>query len=91
MQRLLLVKGQGSAAVGVAELAAAGADIAANHEGGSASSPALTDVGASPAAADCMQAVGIYYPFGICISLVGSEVHLQPIGLPQVLHYYFSC
>ena len=91
MLRLSLVQGQGLSAIGVAELAATSTDIAPNHEGGSASPPALADVGTPPTAANGVQTMGIHYLLGVGVSLVGTKVYLQPIWFPQVLHYFFNC
>ena len=83
--RLGRVERHGAAALGVAELAGAGADVAAYHERGRAPPPAFADVGATPAAADGVQAVAVHNLLGLSVSLVCSEVDFEPLGLSHVL------
>ncbi len=83
--RLGWVKGQGATRLRVAEAAATGADVPANHEGGRSASPAFTHVGAAPTAADGVQAVGLHDAFRFCVALVGADAYLQPLGLAYSL------
>jgi hypothetical protein len=86
MARFLGIKGQGASGGCVAELARAGADVAANHEGGGALSPALAHIGAASAAADGVEFVGVDNLFGSGVTGVGADAYFQPFRLFYVFH-----
>ena len=80
MVRFGRIQRKGDTRCGVAELAAAGTDVAAYHEGGSPFAPTLTHVGAASAAANRVQTVRFYDAFRLGISFVGSYTYLEPFG-----------
>ena len=90
MRGFLRVEGQGASRWRVAELAAAGADVAAYHEGGRAPSPAFAHVGASAAAADGVQAMRLDDTFRFGVAFVGADAYLEPFRLAYSFHFQFS-
>ena len=51
-------------------------------------SPAFSHIGATPTAADCVQAVGINYSFGFGVSFVGTDINFQPFRLTYSVSHY---
>lgn len=72
----------------ITEFTTAGADVTANHEGGSAFPPAFSHIRATPAAAYGMQAVGVDYPFCFGVPFIGTDINFQPFGLTYSICHY---
>jgi hypothetical protein len=77
---LVVIDREGRAFLHGAEAAAAGADVAQNHESGGAAAPALADVGAGGALADGVEAQIAQERFQLAIVLAGGQALAQPGG-----------
>ena len=88
MSRFVTIQRMWPTGLCVAEFTTAGADVTADHESSRSFPPAFSHIGATPTAADCVQAVGINYSFGFGVSFVGTDINFQPFGLTYSIRHY---
>ena len=88
MNGFIVVQRMGTAGAGIAEFTTAGANVAANHECRCPFSPAFAHIGATPTAANGVQAVGVDYPFRFGVSFIGTDIDFQPFGLTYSVSHY---
>ena len=88
MSRFVTIQRMWTTGLCVAEFTTAGADVTADHESSRSFSPAFSHIGATPTAADCVQAVGVDNPFGFGVSFVGTDINFQPFGLTYSVRHY---
>ena len=90
MSRLIRIQWQRSACLCVTKFTATSTDITSYHEGGGSFSPAFAPIGATSAAANGVQAVGVNDTFGFRITFVGSNTYLEPFGLTYSIFHFSS-
>jgi len=82
--RFFAVNRQGDTGVGVAETAGAGTDLAQDHEGGSAGSPAFREVWTFAAFADGIEFLPVENLFHFQVAFAFGEFYFEPVGFATV-------